>query len=192
MFMTVLKMTRESILSAEYLLDINSSNSVHKWLTAQQNSNRKDAQLLYRIITKQDQIYIYIQSKDKFNLANIDKVGFVFVKQFEFEPNKVGIYTFDLKAFPCKTIDNRKLFLKDINNRYAWLQRQFEKHHIQLLECQEYDKTHIMFDKDKCKRIESTTYRGKIYAQDVEALNELIINGLGRFKNYGLGLLLIM
>ena len=191
MFMTVLKMTRNSILSATDLLNINSSDSVHKWLTNQQDTHRAEGKILYKIIQNKDEIYMYIQSKDKFNLTNIEKYGFELVKEFENNLKDTGIYVFDLQTFPCKTHDNRRYFLKDINDRYMWLQNQFKKYDIDLLECQEYSQNDIIFDKDKVKNIPTSTFRGKIQINNPKLAQELIENGLGRFKNYGLGLILI-
>jgi len=191
MYMTVLKMTRSSILSATDLLDINSSNSVHKWLTEQQDTHRAEGKILYKIISRNNEIYMYIQSKDKFNLTNIEKYGFELVKEFENDITNTGIYQFDLQVFPCKTHDDKRYFLKDINDRYLWLQRQFNKYNIDLLECAEYRQTDIIFDKDKVKNIPTSTFRGKIQINNIEQAQEMIENGVGRFKNYGLGLLLL-
>ena len=191
MYMTVLKMTRSSILSATDLLDINSSNSVHKWLTEQQDTHRAEGKILYKIIQNKDEIYMYIQSKDKFNLTNIEKYGFELVKEFENDIKNTGVYQFDLQVFPCKTHDDKRYFLKDINDRYLWLQRQFNKYNIDLLECTEYRQTDIIFDKDKVKNIPTSTFSGKIQINNIEQAQEMIENGIGRFKNYGLGLLLL-
>ena len=192
MYMTVLKMTRSSILSASTLLDINSTNTVHKWLTNQQDTHRADGKILYKIINKKDEIYLYIQSKDKFNCANIEQYGFVLVKEMNINITSDGIYEFDIQTFPNKTIESgKRYFIDDINDRYIWLQKQFKKYNIDLLECMEYNVSNIIFDKDVPKNISTASYRGKIYINDINNANNLLENGLGRFKNYGLGLLLI-
>lgn len=191
MYMTVLKMTRSSILSATDLLDINSSNSVHKWLTEQQDTHRAEGKILYKIISKNDEIYLYIQSKDKFNTHNLDKAGFELVKEMNITLSTPGVYYFDIQTFPCRMQDNKRYFIKDINERYVWLQNQFKKYDIDLIECREYRQTDIIFDKDKVKNIPTSTFSGKIQINDVAKASELIENGLGRFKNYGLGLLLV-
>lgn len=192
MYMTVLKMDRNSLLNASNPLNINSSNSVHKWLTAQQDCHRADDKILYRIINKNDEIYMYIQSKTKFNINNIENVGFIFLKEMNISISSTGTYTFDIQTFPNKTIQNNKrYFIKDINERYLWLQKQFNKFNINLLECREYSQNNIIFDKDSIKNISTSTFSGIIKINDINKANELIENGLGRFKNYGLGLLLV-
>ena len=192
MYMTVLKMTRSSILSASTLLDINSTNAVHKWLTNQQDTHRADGKILYKIINKKVEIYLYIQSKDKFNCTNIEQYGFVLIKEMNINITSDGIYDFDIQTFPNRTIENgKRYFIDNINDRYIWLQKQFKKYNIELLECMEYNVSNIIFDKDVPKNISTASYRGKIYINDVNDANNLLENGLGRFKNYGLGLLLI-
>lgn len=191
MYITVLKMTRDSILNADNLLNVNSSNTMHKWLTAQQDLHRRDDKLLYKIIMKSDEIFIYIQSKTPFNINNIDKHGLIFVKSFEFNISSEGTYTFDIQTFPCKTINDKRLYLTDIQQRYNWLQKQFKKFNIDLLECTEYSMKKFYLDKDKVKEIPSSSFRGKIYINDINLGNQLLQNGLGRFKNYGLGLILL-
>lgn len=193
MYMTVLKMNRFSILSATNLLDINSSNSVHKWLTEQQDTHRVDGKLLYRVINKNDEIYIYIQSKDKFNISNISEYGFVFVKEISINISQQGVYCFDIQTFPNKTTENNKrYFIKDINSRYFWLQKKLKAFDIDLIECIEYNTSNIVFDKyEKTKSIPTASYRGKIIINDIQKANNLIENGFGRFKNYGLGLFLV-
>ena len=191
MYMTVLKMTRNSILSAPNLLDINSSNSVHRWLTMQQDTSRAEGKILYKIIDRDDEVYLYVQSKDKFNTFGLENFGVEYVKEMNIEIKEPGIYTFDIQTFPCKIENDKRYFIKDINERYAWLQGQFRKYNIDLLECTEYRQTDIIFDKDKVKNVPTSTFRGKIRINDPEQAQTLLENGLGRFKNYGLGLLLV-
>lgn len=192
MYMTVLKMTKNSILKATNLLDINSSNSVHKWLTQQQNKSRAEDKILYRIIINNNEIFMYIQSKSKFNITNIEKYGFTFIKELNFNNiNFSSIFNFDIQCFPYKTINDHRMFIKNINDRYTWLQQKFKEHGIELVECIEYKTSNIVLDKEFTKNIPSATYKGKIKIIDKNLAKNLIIDGLGRFKNYGLGLLLI-
>lgn len=191
MFMTVLKMNRQSILNASNLLNINSTNSVHKWLCNQQNSSRKDAELLYKIINKENEIYLYIQSKTKFNINNIEEFGFIYIKEINLsEINLNNVTYFDVQCFPNRQTNDKQYFLKNINDRVEWLQKQFSKHGIMLLKCTEYKLSNIILDKDAYKQIETASYNGSIKIVDEELAKALFRSGLGRFKNYGLGLIL--
>lgn len=192
MYMTVLKMTRQSILNASNLLDLNDTNAVHQWLCNQQDSNRSDAGILYKIINKKDEIFVYIQSKTVFNTSNIEDFGFIYIKSLDLHNIDLDkITTFDVQCVPCKQKDGKSFFIKNTVDRYNWLQKQFEKHGIQLVSCTEYKLSNIIMTKNRPIRFETASYRGNIKITNKELALDLLINGLGRLKNYGCGLLLV-
>ena len=191
MHMTVLKMTRSSILAAENLLDINSTNSVHRWLTAQQDISRAEGKILYKIISKDDELYVYIQSKDKFNINGLSTYGFVYVKDFEVLDILPEICSFDLQTFPYKTHKSKRYYIKSLQDRYKWLQKYFSNHGIELLDCVEYKQSFITMDKVYRKYIPTSSFKGTIHITDQNLAKQLLEDGIGRFKNYGLGLMLV-
>lgn len=192
MYMTVLKMTRQSILNAPNLLDLNDSNAVHQWLCSQQDSSRSEAGLLYRIIDKNNELFMYIQSKVPFNVNNIADFGFEYVKAFDLDNiDLTRITTFDVQCFPCKQKDRKSFFIKDTADRYEWLKQQFEKHGVQLVSCTEYKLSNIVMTKNKSVRFETASYRGVIKVVDKTLALDLLTCGLGRLKNYGCGLVLV-
>lgn len=192
MYMTVLKMTRSSILNATDLLDLNDSNAVHQWLCGQQDSSRSEAGILYRIIDKNDEIFMYIQSKAPFNINNVNSFGFEYVKSFDISNiNLSKLTTFDVQCFPCIQKDRKSYFIKNTSDRYVWLQRQFEKHGIQLISCTEYKLSNVIMTKNRPIRFETASYRGTIKVIDESLALDMLVHGLGRLKNYGCGLLLI-
>lgn len=188
MYMTILKMTRESILKVKNPLDINNSSNIHQWITSQQDKSRATDKLLYKTIVIKDEIFLYIQSNTPFNISNINSVGLVFVKSFEIESLINRIYVFDLQVFPCTQSNDKTHFIKNINDRYSWLNKKFASNGIKLLECTEYkqNKTQV-----KNKFITTTSYKGKLYIDNVDLATNLICNGVGRLKNFGCGLLLL-
>lgn len=192
MYMTVLKMTRASILNATNLLDLNDSNSIHQWLCSQQDSSRSEAGILYRVIDKNDEVYMYIQSKAPFNVNNVADFGFEYVKSFDLNNIDLNrLTTFDVQCFPCVQKEHKSFFIKNTADRYEWLKRQFEKHGVQLISCTEYKLSNIVMTKNKSIRFETASYRGTIKVINEMLALDLLINGLGRLKNYGCGLLLI-
>lgn len=192
MYMTVLKMTRQSILNASNLLDLNDSNLVHQWLCSQQDSSRSEAGILYRVIDKNDEIFMYIQSKAPFNVNRINDFGFTYIKSFDLSSIDLSkITTFDVQCFPCVQKDGKSFFIKNMADRYNWLQKQFEKHGIQLLSCAEYKLSNVIMAKTTPIRFETASYRGTIKVTNENLALDLLVNGLGRLKNYGCGLVLI-
>ena len=192
MYLTVLKMTRQSVLSAPKLLDVQSTNSVHQWLTGRQDKSRAENKLLYKLITNGDEIYLYIQSLSEFNTENVGAVGFELVKVFNLESRNYEELTyFDVQTFPYKTVNDKRYYIKDTAERYDWLKRQFEKNGIELLDFTEYKQSDIVLDNNQLKRIPTSSFRGKMKVVDPIKAEIFITNGMGRMKNYGLGLILV-
>lgn len=189
-------MDRKSIINATHLLDLNSNYAIHQWITQQQDMPRDKAKMLYRVVTQDDTIYLYVQSKDKFNTTNYTQYGLCLVKELDLDQlfNNVGdILYFDVKTFPCKTNSaGRRYFLRDQHDRYQWLSKQFEHYDIELVNCSEYQQNYHILDKNKKNptRMESTTYRGAIKINNRDKAFEMITNGIGRVKTFGLGLVL--
>ena len=193
MFMTILKMSNESILNANDLLDINSSYAIHQWLTSQQDKHRAEDKILYRILKTNNEVYFYIQSKTKFNLNHISENGFIFINQFGLDDlfNAIDTFiSFDIQVCPSITKNHKKLFIQDYNKRKEWLKNQFEKHGMILVDSIEYKHSPIIVDKDKTVSVPSTTYKGIAKIINKEQFIELVINGLGDTKNFGAGLML--
>lgn len=192
MYLTVLKMTRQSVLSAPKLLDVQSTNSVHQWLTGRQDKSRAENKLLYKLITNGDEIYLYIQSLSEFNTENVGAVGFELVKVFDLESRNYEKLTyFDVQTFPYKTVNDKRYYIKDTAERYDWLKRQFEKNGIELLDFTEYKQSDIVLDNNQLKRIPTSSFRGRMKVVDPIKAEVFITNGMGRMKNYGLGLILV-
>lgn len=192
MYLTVLKMTRQSVLSAPKLLDVQSTNSVHQWLTGRQDKSRAENKLLYKIITNGDEIYLYIQSLSEFNTENVGVVGFELVKVFDLDSrNYEDLTYFDVQTFPYKTVNDKRYYIKDTAERYDWLKRQFEKNGIELLDFTEYKQSDIVLDNNQLKRIPTSSFRGRMKVVDPIKAEVFITNGMGRMKNYGLGLILV-
>ena len=192
MYLTVLKMTRQSVLSAPKLLDVQSTNSVHQWLTGRQDKSRAENKLLYKLITNGDEIYLYIQSLSEFNTENVGAVGFELVKVFDLESrNYEDLTYFDVQTFPYKTVNDKRYYIKDTAERYDWLKKQFEKNGIELLDFTEYKQSDIVLDNNQLKRVPTSSFRGRMKVVDPIKAEVFITNGMGRMKNYGLGLILV-
>ena len=193
MYLTVFKMTRDSILNSMHPLNINSGNTVHKLLTSCQDTSRAEGKILYKIIESGDEIYLYVQTKDKFNREGIEGRGLVFVKEMYLDYDSIlGVYDFDVQVFPNYINSQGKhYFITDTHKRFEWLCRQFNKNGIDILNCKEYKMSNITVDRDKAVLVRTISYRGQIMIKDSNQAKELFENGIGRMKNYGLGLVLI-
>lgn len=192
MYLTVFKMTRHSILESNDVLDIYSSNTMHRWLMGRQETSRKEGKVLYRIMETANEIYLYIQSKDRFNRYGVEKRGLVFVKEFDLTTLiKEGVFDFDVQTFPNQARGDYRVFLKDATERAEWLINQFAQHGMKVFQLTEYKKTTIKFDKDVQRDIPTVSFRGKVQITDIAKAEDVVFNGFGRLKNYGCGLILL-
>ena len=197
MYTTVFKMTTETIIKATHLLNINSPNAIHKWICYQQQSSRADDNLLFRVKRQTGIIWLYIQSTSKFHIdeTQIAEAGLEFYKQFntdKIEENFFELNYFDVECFPCKcdTATQKRYFLTNPDDRLDWLKRQFEKNGINIIDCREYQLGNIWMDKyKKAKSIRTATFEGYMQIFDEELAKEFFKRGLGRFKAYGLGMI---
>lgn len=195
MYLTVLKMDRNSLLGVTKPLNINSNYAIHKWLTYQQNQSRKDDHILYRIIERDDNIFLYIQTDSIFNLEGVEEKGLTVVRVLDLEDMLKHIgdtVFFDLQTFPydMKLGSHRRYFITDYEGRITWLKEQFARYNVVLLDQTEYKLSTLIIDKDKNTRVPTSCFKGKIKIEDPEKFKELITHGFGRIKNFGLGLVL--
>lgn len=200
MYVTVFKMDKQSILNSNKTLNLNSNYAIHRWITQQQDANRQKAELLYRVIYKADGIYLFVQSKEKFNRENCEDYGLVFLKEIDLKNmlEKISkdpelLLEFDVKTFPCKAVKekHKHFFLKDQEDRFLWLEKQLNKFGAELLRCTEYQQQNHILDKFKIVKQPSASYKGILKVIDLEKFSSMISNGLGRTKTFGLGMFLI-
>ena len=190
MFITVFKMTRDSILSCAMPLNLDNGTAVHKWLTNQQNCTRQNGGLLYRVIKQKDDIYLYVQSKLIFNCTNCEDYGLECVKQFEVSDIS-NCTSFDVQCFPTFCKNDKFHLIKNRDKRREWLKNQFEKNGITILDSVEYAYPDCIIEKEKTVSISTVCFRGIMKITDREKANQFISNGLGKMKNYGVGLILV-
>ena len=183
MFMTVLKATFESVQKAEYPMFFNNGDWMHHWMTSQVHTTRAEENLLYRVIKTDAAIYLYIQSKHEFPKKNLEKAGLVFVKSFPIKASKNQMVQFDIF---CSTND-QNLFLTDPEARKEWLTRKLSPFMSDL----KITEDHIANASGKGNvKARGTYFKGSGVIIDPEKYESAAEKGFGKFKCYGMGLLL--
>lgn len=168
------KMHPESLKNMPYTrLDMQDGNSVHKWITAQQNATRQAGKLLYRVMRDNNgDECLYIQSSHPFNTENALTTGLKIVG----EPNRDieeefaqltpetpiafsvrvtplsqcanQIYTFEDDtpdaAFKEKP-HSQKLFIRDGQARLEWIQKKLKAGGLAIFGIREEKKEDICF-----------------------------------------------
>ena len=204
MYLTVLKMNKDSLLNnpeLENQLEINSTYAIHQWITECQNRQRHEDNLLYRIMKRNDEVFLYIQSDMKFCTEGIEKKGLIYLRTIDlndlFDSIDKDCVHFDVQVFPYKTLasTHKKVFLSDPEARLDWLKRQLERHGAKLYDkdtYMEYKLDNIVVDKKGYKRIflPTSCFKGVLKIEDEKKFKEFVNHGFGRCKNFGLGLVL--
>ena len=196
MYLTVLKADRKSLLNRTKYVDYYHGNKMHKWLLEQQNASRESENLLYRVMPGDDEIFVYIYSKSKFNAGEAEKYGLKEIKAPDIkelidQAEKRGSFSFDVLAIPQRRNKERSWFIKDPEERERWLKEKFERYGIDI-DCVEYRLVNAVFGKDdRHSPSHGTCFKGVAHLRDDSRLSDVITNGIGRCKNYGAGMVLI-
>lgn len=187
MYMTVLKCTFESLKNSEYpeqmAKNFNNDQCMHHWVTSQFQTKREEEHILYRVIKQTDKIFLYVQSDHEFPKKNLKKAGLELFREMKIENVENRYVTFDIL---CST-GSTKGFFKDPEDRKNWLLNKLSPFmtDIRLVE----DKTDSFYIKDK-KTATGAYFRGIGYITDTEKYINAVHNGIGKYKCYGMGLML--
>ena len=170
----------------------------------------KQERNLWRIDTLKGQIYLLILSEKKPDLSDIEaQFGYPDLrgetKRYDGLLDQIengSLWHFRLVANPAHSLkegEGRGKVVAHTSERYqiSWLDEQAEKKGFRLIP----DTIRVrgsrwkMFkkhDQGPKVRILEVAFEGMLQVQDVDAFKEALINGIGRGKAYGMGLLTIM
>ncbi len=199
MYMTVLNINYDTMKEMDENIDYSNMNSIHQWLTGRFHKSRKDAHILFKFITMGKDLKVYIQSDDPFPAQNIEKAGAKLISCFELPKVKAGdtiLFRINCSADKYMAGKKNSEFITDSNERVEWLKRKTDPA-MEILNIQELQKSRYISEKTDKKtgklkktKIQFIEYMGMACVSDPESFMEMIHNGIGRFKNYGLGMLL--
>lgn len=164
---------------------------------------------LWRIDKVNGKMYLLLLSRLKPDLSNLVKQFGVASSTFETKEYDVllnriteqSVWQFRLVANPTKCLKKANGRGKRVahvtpEHQKEWLVRQAEKHGFQISgeSLQIMDSTWMMFNKrgERMVRALAVTYEGLLKVTDVERFRIALIDGIGREKAYGMGLLTIM
>ena len=188
MYMTVLRASFESLRHREYIMDFDDGDFMHKWLTDQFDSSRAEKNILYRIDRRKDGVYLYVQSDDVFPERNIRRAGLEKRLSFEITVKDGDRIAFCLFGSSNTTgDDHKKVFIKDADARLAWVARKLGDSVSDLL-VKEVKTDTVMVKGEQYVR--GADYMGTCIVEDAGKFLDIVNHGIGRVKNYGMGLLL--
>ena len=163
---------------------------------------------LWRVDKLNGKIYLLLLSDQKPDLSNfVNQFGNPLVKSEIKDYNILlrritdqSIWHFRLVANPtkcmkCQNGRGKRVAHVTAVHQIEWLNRQAEKHGFIVMEdaVQVKESTWLMFNKrgERMVRALAVTYEGVLRVNDVEKFKKTLIEGIGREKAYGMGLLTI-
>ncbi len=190
---------------------LNNPNIFHAALEASLEGERR-SRLLWRVDTLRENKYLLVVSQTSLNTKKLEsQFGYLNepaqVKNYNLLLDRINsgsIWLFKLTANPTKSISSDKSKRGKITSLYKeedlieWLKRRGEKNgflihpgNVKIMSSR-----WISFSKknDKKKKVsfQEVTYQGLLEVTDPEAFRQCLVDGLGRSKAYGMGLLTLV
>ena len=184
MYMTVLEVNFDTLKNQKYFMDFNDMNFMHRWFTSQIGKRREEEHLLFRMMYSDTSLFIYIQTDYPFPTKNVEKAGAKVFNQFEISELNNG----DSVNFKILCSANRKSgFITEESERKIWFNNKTSPF-LDVIELKEIRLSNVKIKNDK--KIQYVEYMGSAKIKDKDAFMEAVNNGIGKCKNYGLGLFL--
>lgn len=168
-------------------------------------SDRKSAQVLYRVRQDRNTLAVYLYSRHPVNRNRVLS-GMHFCGQRDLtswlESMQQGqVWHFDLLASPTKKVvqhgqkNSRRRILRTLDERIAWLNRKGVQNGFKLLSCQELEGGQFTgrHTQERGGRmyLDQYHYQGTLQITDIRQFQKAVQEGIGPGKSYGLGMLLL-
>ena len=185
------------------------ANDMHRNLMAgfsmdeTRRTPRAEQQILYRLFTGRDQIYLLVSSVERPDASALAKRGFytdeslmrdISALKDTFRLNHC--LKFEIFASPCKKVgcegkNSRRVFLDSENDRVDWLRRKGTDGGFSVLQVEELSKRIDVFARRGAESIKNSgvVFAGILRVADADLFWKSLANGIGPGKAYGLGML---
>lgn len=186
----------------------------HSWVEdsfVDDNGKYDDSRKLWRVDTLKDKEYLLILSVDKPNLKKLEKYGVPGTAKYRsynkfLDSLKLGTnYDFKVTLNPVTSISSGKNSGKrgrvvphvTVEQQIAFLEKQASKNGFELIKDSysivQRDLIPLGHKKqNRPVRLSVVTYQGKLVINDLERFTSALIDGIGRKKAYGCGLLTVI
>ena len=164
---------------------------------------RADYQVLYRLFSKRDQLYLLVSSKDRPDEAALARRGFytddIMIRDISplREVFQIGMcLRFEILASPCRKIgedgrNSRRMFLKTREEQAEWLNRKADTGGFQILQLNEIGGRMDIIGRRGSMNIKNSAvlFSGLLRITDADAFWLSYTEGIGPGKSYGLGMM---
>ena len=169
---------------------------LHRDIQSMFHSTREAKNVLYRIIERDRGYRLYIYSSDRADIKSAksgmkyigDAVMPDIIKKFG---NRCGI---DMLVVPTKKTNGKVRGINNRSERLNWIKRKASENGFTFCECEECGKETLKVNQHSGQMIfdiYAYEYRGEIEIYNIEKFKYCVEHGLGRFKAYGAGLVML-
>lgn len=176
---------------------------MHRNLLGAFDSDRKHADLLYRLVRRKDSIDLYVLSTAIPQWSNISRNGYSCVQTRNIAALKEmygngSTLHFNLLACPSKKVhgngkNSQRVFLRTAEERAEWLERQAAGKGFELLSANESGMPISITGKKGVDQIHyaAVNFTGYLKITDAPTFWDGYSSGYGPGKSYGIGMMLI-
>jgi CRISPR system Cascade subunit CasE len=167
--------------------------------------SRVQAGLLYRVVSGDQKVMVYLQSHLEPDVKKLKQSGLCL--DLNGQPRDVSVlrekfkqgkrFKFNLLCYPCKKIggdgkNSKRVFLRQSKERESWLSRKAGQYGFVVNYTLEKTSFSLNGQKDNAPvRYYAVEFQGELTIEDEQGFWKAYSNGIGAGKAYGLGLLLL-
>lgn len=177
-------------------------NVMRLFASSDDRISRTEEQILYRVVTQHNAIYLYITSKSAPDLRKASWLKTEHYRQRDLQRllewfSEGQLFSFDLLCHPSKKQkqpdhNSTRVFLRTAEERAAWLKRQGDRYGFRVVSLQE-EEPYDMYGKRATGTMKLRVVRmtGQLLVENVALFTQAYQSGIGPEKAYGLGMLLL-
>lgn len=179
------------------------AQDLHRNLMKAFDTDRKDAEMLYRLMRSEKDIRIYVQSKLMPEWNRIEAFGFRCIKTKDISSlpesfHEGQVMRFSLLGCPAKKTpvegkNSKRVLLRGESAQLDWLNHQAEKYGFSILESHITGKEERISGKRSSGEffLSGVLFEGVLQVNDPEKFRDAFAKGIGAEKAYGFGMLMV-
>lgn len=188
------------IKNASVRQNLRDCEDMHRSIQKMFGSSRKEANVLYRILPRGNQYFIYMYSSQMPQIQDKSGMKLLGTKNMGNMKLENGtVYSFSMTAYPSKKIkvdgskNSRRIFIQDSDEQLAWLYRKSEQGGFRILTVELKQEIPIhSSQKNHNLHFKRVSFMGQLKVIDEELFRSSLENGIGSEKAYGMGMLLLV
>lgn len=177
------------------LNDILDGHQLHRSIQSMAHASREDSKILFlRNFNSQNpfESYVYVYSEYKLD-CNHEHFDEIFSRPQQTEYINGTCLSFMVECNPVTEIAGKRRFIKAPEKRREWLNRHADRGGFRLLSCEEIASGGVYVKRgSQSFSFPCVRFSGYLEVTDTDKFQEVLRNGIGKEKAYGMGMLLVV